>query len=120
MSELILKETDSTLVSILQNVGIKPNIAKTLACLNGRTVTAREIERMADLRQPEVSVALKYLEGNDWVEHGEQKTATRGRPTKVYNLSVPMSHIIDMIETEKREEVSTHLQLLSIARSVIG
>jgi predicted transcriptional regulator len=51
------------------------------------------------LRQPEVSIAMRYLLKNNWIEVGEEKKSNgKGRPTKLYSLRVPVNQIINVIE----------------------
>jgi len=64
------------------------------------------IERGVNLRQPEVSVALKKLEEKGWVEKRSIKRGTKGRPMSSYKLSLSPEKIIDSIEKEKLDEIN--------------
>jgi predicted transcriptional regulator len=61
----------------------------------------------AGLKQPEVSIGMRTLHKNNWVAERDVKTDGKGRPMKVYKLSVPLDNIIDHYEDEKKNE-STH------------
>ncbi len=78
----------------------------TLACLvKGKVITSQEIEILTRLRQPEVSIAMRYLHKNNWIEVNEEKKSTgKGRPTKLYRLTVPMNQIINVIEEKTLAE----------------
>jgi len=61
-----------------------------------------------NLRQPEVSLGMSMLSKNKWVIESEVKAERRGRPKKVYSLSIPIEQIIKHYEEEKgRESAST-------------
>ncbi len=60
--------------------------------------TAVEIETGAGLRQPEVSVVVKYLKEYDWINELVEKKPGRGRPYKIYSLKVQFEDIIAYLE----------------------
>lgn len=54
--------------SILMKIGLKRNVAKVLTYLAGvEEATSREIEMGSDLRQPEVSIAMREIRKLDWI-----------------------------------------------------
>jgi len=99
-------EKDSEMVELLRKLNISRPVAKTLACLsNGKELTSHTIEMSSGLRQPEVSIAMRYLKNNSWVEVREEKRDNgKGRPVKYYKLTVPMDKIIEKIEENILEE----------------
>ncbi|WP_135611025.1 transcriptional regulator [Methanococcoides sp. AM1] len=98
--EFYMDDEDNEMVLLLQKLNVSKPVAKTLACLlTAEQITSREVERMSRLRQPEVSIAMTYLQNNNWVDVEEvKKKQGKGRPIKVYTLTVPMDEIIDTIE----------------------
>jgi predicted transcriptional regulator len=89
---------------LLMNIGLKRNVAKVLVYLaNTSEATSRDIERGTDLRQPEVSIAMRTLKDNEWIETRESKAESKGRPVKIYRLSRPIEEIMDIIERNKRK-----------------
>ncbi len=72
----------------LIRIGVARTTAKVVEFLNdgesGTSKTLREIERGCDLRQPEVSIAIKSLVG--YVKVSGSKTPSRGRPTKIISM----------------------------------
>ncbi|KGK99332.1 transcriptional regulator [Methanococcoides methylutens] len=98
--EFYMDDEDSEMVLLLQKLNVSKPVAKTLACLlTAEKITSREVEMMSRLRQPEVSIAMTYLQKNNWVEVEEvKKKQGKGRPIKVYTLTVPMDEIINTIE----------------------
>jgi len=71
---------------------------------NVQEATSREIEIGSNLRQPEVSIAMRTLRLNNWVEEREIKKDGKGRPMKVYRLTISLPDIIKHFEEEKRRE----------------
>src|SRR5690606_27847648 len=70
-----------------------------------KALTQREIERIADLRQPEVSVALNELRKNGFVEYHSAIPSPKGRPVIIYTLKKPISEIIMDIKKQKETEI---------------
>ena len=97
---------DSEMVELLRKLNISRPVAKTLACLSdGRELTSHAIEMTSGLRQPEVSIAMRYLKINNWIEVREEKRDNgKGRPVKYYKLTVSMEKIIEKIEENVLEE----------------
>ncbi len=97
---------DSEMVELLRKLDISRPVAKTLACLSdGKELTSHSIEMSSGLRQPEVSIAMRYLKNNNWIEIREEKRDNgKGRPVKYYKLTVPMDKIIEKIEENILEE----------------
>jgi predicted transcriptional regulator len=83
---------------------------------NIQEATSREIERGTDLRQPEVSVATKYMAGLGWIKSREIPSQ-KGRPNKKYSLAIPVGKIMDRVVTQKQNEVNNQLALIRKVRS---
>lgn len=113
-------EREEEIVDILARLGIKKNIAKVVVYLSGVTeATSRMIERVTDLRQPEVSNTMRYLKENNWIEVREKKSESKGRPVKIYRLSKPINEITDKIEGETKLQTQVKLDLLQTLRDTI-
>ncbi len=95
-----MSEKEYEIVELLRKLNINRTVALTLACLScGEEITSREIEKNSNLRQPEVSIAMRYLKDNNWVEiREEKKTEGKGRPVKLYRLITPLEQIVFNIE----------------------
>jgi predicted transcriptional regulator len=91
-----------TLPTLLIAAGYTPRVAKALAWLILRgdsTVTSREIERGADLRQPEVHYAISVLEGMKWIEKIETPSTSKpGRPFTQYRLRLTKDQVYTEIK----------------------
>jgi len=91
--------------SILMKIGLKRNVAKVLTYLAGvEEATSREIEIGSDLRQPEVSIAMRELRDLEWISERDEKNPGKGRPYRIYSLDRSLEEIIQHIEEEKRRE----------------
>jgi predicted transcriptional regulator len=102
----VLDDDDHEFVDLLHSLGVQRNVAKVITFLAvAGEATSREIERGTDMRQPEVSIAMRTLRGENWVREWEIKsTEGKGRPSKVYALSTPVDEIIKIIEEEMQKE----------------
>jgi len=114
----VLDEKDRNFVDSLVSIGLKRNVAKTLVYLSGVGETvSREIELGADLRQPEVSIVMRELKEEGWLEVQEIKKEGKGRPLKSYHLSKPLSDIIGILEERKMSEAEENLENIRKLRS---
>ncbi len=99
-------ERDEELVELLTKTGLNRNLAKVIVYLsNVDEAVSREIEMAANLRQPEVSLAMNELRQRNWIEEREIKKKGKGRPLKSYKLTVNMSDIVSDLIKQKREEL---------------
>ena len=99
------------MVELLRRLNINRPVAFTLACLSkGEEISSQSIEMVSGLRQPEVSIAMRFLRENNWIDmREEKKNQGKGRPVKLYKLTVPMESIIDTIEENVMAESRTVL-----------
>ncbi|HOO54955.1 MAG TPA: ArsR family transcriptional regulator [Methanothrix sp.] len=101
----VLDDKDREFVEVLRDLGIPRNVASMITYLaNVDEATSREIEIGSNLRQPEVSIAMRTLRNNEWVEEKEIKKDGKGRPMKVYRLTISLEEIIRHFEDEKKRE----------------
>jgi len=118
---LYFTEKEEEFTSLLMGLGLKRNVAKVLVYLaNTRESTSRDIERGTDLRQPEVSIAMRYLTECAWVKARESTAESKGRPVKIYELARPIGEIMDSIEKDKKREAKTQLDLIQKLRDHIS
>lgn len=86
-------------------IGMKRNVAKVLTYLASVSeATSKEIEMGSDLRQPEVSIAMRELRKLDWIAERDEKNPGKGRPYRIYKLKKGLYDIIEYLEVSKREE----------------
>jgi len=117
---MYFSEKEEEFANLLIGIGTRKNIAKVLVYLASTPeATSRAIERGTDLRQPEVSIAMRTLSSRGWIASSENKAETKGRPIKIYTLAKPINEIMDSIENEKREEATARLAMVQKIRDFI-
>ena len=86
-------------------IGLKRNVAKVLTYLAGvAEATSREIEIGSDLRQPEVSIAMREIRKLDWIVERDEKNPGKGRPYRIYKLNRSLPEIVEYLESENAKE----------------
>ena len=101
----MLDEKDQEFIDALRSLNVPRNVAGLITYLaNTNEATSREIETGTNLRQPEVSIAMRTLRQNNWIEEREVKAEGKGRPMKIYKLSVGIEEIIKHYEEVKNNE----------------
>jgi predicted transcriptional regulator len=106
-------------VSMLMKIGLKRNVAKVLAYLVVvEQATSREIEIGTDLRQPEVSIAMRELRNLDWILERDEKNPGKGRPYRIYKLNKSLTEIINYLEQEKAKESAKTMNRIEKLRAM--
>lgn len=115
----VLDEKDMEFVDALRNLKVPRSVATLITFLaNADEATSREIEMGTSMRQPEVSIGMRGLRQNNWIEEREVKQEGKGRPTKVYKLSVPIDKIIQHYEQQKSEEAAQTMQAIQRLKEI--
>ena len=116
-----LTQQDEKIVHIFTELGMPKNLAKTLTYISQvDECRSAEVEKGADLRQPEVSVAMQELRQRGWVTKQDLKGKGKGRPVHVYKPMVKLSDIMKNIEQEKLKEFETVENNISELKNIIG
>ena len=116
----LFTEKEEEFVNLLIEVGTRRNVAKMLVYLaNIKEATSRDIERGTDLRQPEVSIAIKYLEEQGWIKSWKSPSDRKVRPVWSYALAIPVPEIMTSIEKQKKTEANNQLALIKKMRNYI-
>jgi predicted transcriptional regulator len=101
----VLDDKDREFIDALRNLNVPRNVATLITYLANVTETSsREIELGTNLRQPEVSIAMRTLRQNNWANERNIKAEGKGRPTIVYKLNVPLESIINHYEEVSKQE----------------
>jgi predicted transcriptional regulator len=116
-----LSEKEKRIVSLLVEIGLSRNIAKIVVLLSrvGEAVS-RDIERAANLRQPEVSLAMKDLRAWGWIKEKELKRRGKGRPLKSYKLTIDLRDIVAELVDKRRKEVEKTIKHLNELEELVG
>lgn len=117
---LVIGEKEYEMIELLRKTNLSRPIAFTLACLvKGGEVSSQSIEMVSGLRQPEVSVAMRYLRKNNWIDvREEKKSKGKGRPIKLYKLTVPIGSIVNKIEQQILQENQLVLQNIQYLKRI--
>jgi predicted transcriptional regulator len=114
-----LDENDLEFVGALLGINVPRNVASVITYLsNVDEATSREIERGTNLRQPEVSIAMRTLRNINWIEERDVKVDGKGRSMKVYKLSVPIGEIIKHYEEQKNSEAARSMQAIQRLKDI--
>ena len=101
-----LDSNHKKIIKIFSDLGMPRNLAKTLMYIsNTEECRSAEIEHEANLRQPEVSVAMQELQKRGWITKRDLKKKGKGRPVHIYKLRYPIDKIIKNFEQEKMKEI---------------
>jgi len=105
-SSLVLDEEDGKVVQLFAGLGMPKNLAKTLMYISQvDECRSAEVEQGADLRQPEVSIAMQELRRRGWVAKQDLKGKGKGRPIHIYKTTMPLFQVMEEIEQEKTKEI---------------
>ena len=117
----VLDKEDEKVVRLFTELGMPRNQSKTLMYISQfDECRSAEVERGADLRQPEVSVAIQELRKKGWVKKRVQKKENeRGRPVHIYSSAKTLSDIIKIFEQEKLSEMETVKNDISELKNII-
>jgi len=106
-SSLVLDEEDGKVVQLFAGLGMPKNLAKTLMYISQvDECRSADVEKSANLRQPEVSIAMQELRNRGWAEvQSFKKKKGKGRPIHIYKATMPLSQVMEEIEQEKTKEL---------------
>jgi len=93
---------------LFTELGMPKNLAKTLMYISQiDECRSANVEVGANLRQPDVSVAIQELRRRGWVKKRDLKKKGKGRPTHIYKSKMHLSEIMKDFEQEKLKEIDT-------------
>jgi predicted transcriptional regulator len=116
----VLDEKDDKAVQLFAELGMPKNLAKTLMFISQvAECRSADVEQGADLRQPEVSVAMQEMRRRGWVKKKDLKKKGKGRPVHIYKLTKPLPQILNTFKDEKMKQVETIKSDLSELHNLI-
>lgn len=111
---------DEEIAALFSDIGLKINSARVLVLLLRDTdCTSRDMERICDLRQPEVSIALADLMKRRWIEVVRQISANKGRPIKIYHLARTLDDILEELKKAIIGEYEEKVQEIEHIREIL-
>lgn len=118
-TQLVLDATDEEVVQILVQLGLARNEARVVVYLaQVDEAVSRQVEQGADMRQPEVSTAMRELRRRGWVAKRDVKREGKGRPLHCYRLAVAFDAALDDLEQARRDAFERDLARLDRARAM--
>jgi len=119
-NSLVLDEKDDKAVQIFGELGMPKNLAKTLMYISQvDECRSADVEKAADLRQPEVSIAMQELRRRGWVKKQDLNEKGKGRPVHIYMPTKNLSEIWKVVEQEKLKKVETIKNGISELKNLI-
>jgi predicted transcriptional regulator len=116
----VFDEKDERVVDLFTELGMPKNLAKTLMYIcQVNECRSTDIEQGADLRQPEVSVAMQELRKRGWVSKRDLKKKGKGRPVHVYEPTTSLDEILTSFEQDKLNEMKSIQSNISELRNTI-
>ena len=117
----VLDDKDAKVVDLFTDLGMPKNLAKTLMYISQvEECRSADVEQGADLRQPEVSVAMQELRRRGWAKKRDIKKKGKGRPVHLYQITTNLSNIWKEFEGQKLKEVETIEENLSKLKNTIN
>ena len=119
-SQFKLMPQDEKIINVFTELGMPKNLAKTLMYISKvDECRSSEIEHGANLRQPEVSIAMQQLQRKGWIEKHDLKKKGKGRPVHIYKLTSSIDEIISSFEKQKMKEIESIKKDLSELKNLI-
>ena len=116
-----LDREDEKAAGLFVKLGMPKNLAKTLLSISQvDQCCSSDIEQGADLRQPEVSIAMQELLKRKWVKKRSQKTKGKGRPVHIYTPAKDLTTIWKTLQSEKRQEMQTVQENFSELKTLLS
>ena len=116
----VLDREDEKIVHLFTELGMPRNLSKTLlyVCQVDECRSA-DVEQAADLRQPEVSIAMQELRRRGWIKKRNLKKKGKGRPVHLYKTTKNLPEILTAFEQEKLKEVEAIKNDISQLKNII-
>ncbi len=117
----VLDEKEDKAVQIFTELGMPKNLAKILLYISQfDECKCADIEHGADLRQPEVSIAMQELRKRGWAKKQDLKKKGKGRPVHIYKPTTDLSKILKSFEQEKLKEIESVKNDISELKNIIA
>lgn len=98
----VLDDNENKAVQLFSELGMPKNLAKTLLYISQvDECRSADVEQGADLRQPEVSVAMQELRRRGWAKKRDEKKKGKGRPVHLYKLTADLPTILKALKKKR-------------------
>jgi len=97
---------EEKMIGLLMDMDMSRSLARIIVFFskNNRCV-CKDIKRVTDLRQPEVSMAMQYLRERGWIITEPLHREKKGRPIINYRLAIPFDKIINTLIREEHARI---------------
>ena len=110
-------EKEEECVNLFIRIGIPKNVAKLLVFFaTTPEATSRDLEIRVDLRQSEVSMAIKYMTKQGWIISSDIPSPRKSRSQKIHTLHVPVRTILVSLEKKMKSDFEnqfTHIRKIT-------
>ena len=107
---MVLDENDYLVIEKFKILGLSHMLSKVLICIYNNICTSKEIEIAANLKQPQVSIAIKKLKKYNYINVVCQLKSVKGRSTNKYGANIPLLKIIEDLEHEAYIEFNDKIE----------
>ena len=113
-------QNDKKIIQLFTELGMPKNLAKTIMFISQvDECKSADIEQGANLRQPEVSIAMQELHRQGWIKKRDIKKKGKGRPVHIYSLTTTLGEILKSFEQEKHQRIEAIKKDLSELKDTI-
>lgn len=120
-TSLVFDKEEEKITQLFTELGMPRNLSKTLMYISQvEECRSADVEKGADLRQPEVSIAIQELLKKGWITKRELKKKGKGRPVHIYKNSMQLTEIMNHFEEEKNEELNSVKKDLTELKTLIS
>ena len=115
-----MTKKDDKLVEALIKAEIPRNAARCIVhIIDSKGIMSKDLEKKTGLRQPEVSIAMRYLIGRKWIKIKHIKKKGKGRPIHEYTLSLSKSKLISAIEKDQEKKIKDISKNINLLKSLL-
>ena len=101
-----VKRQAFALTDALIELGVSVVVLRVMLCLylNVET-TSKNLQASCELRQPEISTAIKQLTDLSLVKTRRSGSGGRGRPSHIYNLCMPINSCVEVLLADVEQRI---------------
>ena len=121
IANLVFDKEEEKITELFTELGMPRNLSKTLMYISQvEECRSADVEKGADLRQPEVSIAIQELLKKGWIKKRELKQKGKGRPVHIYSNTMKLKEIMTDFEQQKIDELESVKKDLSELKTLIS
>ncbi len=115
----VLSEKELATADLLKRAGMQSVVAKVVVVLaRGDEIVSVKIEGLTELRQPEVSIAMRELVRKKWAKRRSIRKPGKGRPLNGYVLCVKLADIVAELDSAQKKKAQEMEHTMSRLRRI--